>query len=253
MYQLSFIILPFFITEEKKHTEIELTNERTASITHEQGLFYSAPLPKSVKLINSVEVFSHCRTIHTYRGITYAGCKGRVDRIDENNKVTKSFISITGRDVWSISVRNNKIYTLSSDSTVRVHDLEGKFITSWPHKAKLSRINQLAIINNQISITDKLNRTLAIYSLNGKVVNTLPCPLLTDTPVCLSAADNNSIIISQCDSSLVYKVNTSSGDIIWQCKEVAKPCGVTCSRDEFVLVVDEAEPTTLCVLSLHTG
>jgi len=91
------------------------------------------------------------------------------------------------------------------------------------------------------------------YSLNGGVINTLPCLLLTDTAVRMSAADNNSIIISQSDSSLVYKVDTSSGDIIWQCKDVAETRGVTCYRDEFVLVADDTIPALFCVLSLHTG
>jgi len=254
-----YIILPwhacqYFITEEKRDTEIKLTNERTASITPEQGLVVSPPPPKSIELINYVSVSPFCWAVHTYKGITYAGCYGGVDRIDENNKVTKSFISIKGSDVKSISVHNDQIYTLSSDSTVRVHDLKGKTITSWTHTDnKLKWVNQLAIINNQVSIPDRLNKTLVFYSLNGEVVNTLPCPLLTDTIVCLSAADNNSIIISQRNSSLVYKVDTSTDDIIWQCKEVAKPLGITCYRDKFVLVVDVTKPTTFCVLSLHTG
>jgi len=157
----------------------------------------------------------------------------------------------------SISVHNDRIYTLFTDLTVRVHDLEGKSITSWTHTDEsrwfVPWMNQLVMINNQIAIPDRQNKTLVFYSLNGEVVNTLPCPLLTDAGVRLSAADNNSIIISQPYSSLVYKVDISSGDIIWQCKEVAKPCGVTCYRDEFVLVADDTIPTTLCVLSLHTG
>jgi len=263
MYQLFYIILPwhacqYFITEEKRDTEIELTNERTASITPEQGLVVSLLPPKSVELINFVDVSPYCYSVHTYKCITYAGCNGGVDRIDENNKVTKSFISIKGRDVWCISVHSDRIYTLSSDLTVRVHDLEGRSIISWRHTDKsgvwlFQWMNQFAIINNQIAIPDRLNKTLVFYSLNGEVVNTLPCPLLTDTPVHLCAADNNSIIISQCDSSLVYKVDTSSGDIIWQCNEVARPRGVTCYRDEFVLVADDTKSTSLCVISLHTG
>jgi len=153
----------------------------------------------------------------------------------------------------SISVHNDRIYTLSSSSIVRVYNFEGKSITSWTHKSKSNWINQLVITNDQIAIPDRLKKTLVFYSLNGEVVNTLACPLLTDASVYLSAADNNSIIISQCDSSLVYKVDTLSGDIIWQCKDVTAPRGVTCYRDEFALVADDTAPTTLCVLSLHTG
>jgi len=223
------------------------------SITLEQGLVVSPPPPKSVELISTAKISPYCYSVYTYKGITYAGCDGGVDRIDENNKVTKSFISFKGNDVWSISVHNDRIYSLSSDSTVRVHGLKGKSITSWTYKAKSMWINQLVIINNQIAIPDRQNKTLVFYSLNGEVVNTLPCLLLTDTPIYLSAADNNSLIISQYDSSLVYKVDTSSGDIIWQCKDVAAPCGVTCYRDEFVLVADYPKSTPLCVLSLHTG
>jgi len=242
-----------FITDEKRNTEIELTNERAASITPEQGLVFSPPPPKSIELINTVEVYPSCTSVHTYKGVTYAGCRGGVDRIDENNKVTKSFIYLKGSSVWSISVHNDRIYTLSTGSTVRVHDLEGRSITSWTHTDNSMWINQLVIITNRIAIPDRLTKTLVFYSLNGEVVNTLPCPLLTDTAVRMSAADDNSIIISQSDSSLVYKVDTSPGDIIWQCKDVAKPCGVTCYRDECVVVADDTIPTTLCVISLHTG
>jgi len=249
----SVIHVNVFMIEEKRDTEIELTNERAASITPEQGLVVSPPPPKSVELITSVEVSSYCRSVHTYNGVTYAGCSGGVDRIDENNKITKSFISINGRYVFSISVHNGQMYTFSSDSTVRVYDLQGRFITSWTHADKLRWTNQLTIVNNQIAIPDRVNNTLLFYSLNGEVVNTLPSPLSVDDPIRVSVADNNSIIISRSYSSLVYKVDTSSGDIIWQCKEVTGPRGVTCYRDEFLLVADSAKPTTLCVLSVHTG
>jgi len=117
-----------------------------------------------MELINSAEVSPFCWSVYTYKGITYAGCYGSVDRIDENNKVTKSFISIKGSCVMSISVHNDRIYTLSSGFTVRVHDLEGKSITSWTHTDKSKWINQLAIINNQIAIPDRLNKTLVFYS-----------------------------------------------------------------------------------------
>jgi len=241
-------------TRKRRDIEIELTNKRiTKYVTPEQGLTLSPLLPKSVELINSVKVSPYCYSVHTYKGVTYARCYGGVDRIDGNNKVTKLFISIKGSSVWSVTVHNDSIYTLSSDSTVRGHDLEGTSITSWTHTENFQRQSQLALINGQVAIPDRLNRTLVVYSLNGEVVNTLACPLLTDTPVHLSTAENNLIIISQRYSSLVYKVDTSSGDIIWQCKDVPKPGGVTCYRDEFVVVADNTKPTTLCVLSLHTG
>jgi len=248
-----YINVNVFIVEQKRDAEVELTKERTASIIPEQGLVLSPPPPKSIELINSVEVSPRCRAVHTYKGITYAGCGEGVDRIDENNKVTESFISLKDSRVRSITVHNDRIYTLSSDSTVRVYSLKGKSITSWAHKDKSKWINQLVIQNNHIAIPDKLKKHLVFYSLNGKVAKIFSCPLLTDTLVRLCAADNNSIIISQYDSSLVYKVDISSGDIIWQCKDVAKPREVTCYRDEFVLVADDTIPTSFCVLSLHAG
>jgi len=222
--------------------------EDTASTSSEQR---SSPI--AIELIKTVSTAG--RSVHMYNGITYVGYDNGVMRVNRNYKVTKKFLFPIEEDycVSSIAVNNDRIYTLSSDSIVRVHDLEGKSITRWIHAEKSKLINQLTTINNQIAILDRLNKTLVFYSLSGERVNTLPCPLLTDTIVCLSAADNNSIIISQLYSPLVYKVDTSSGDIIWQCKEVAEPLGVTCYRDEFVLVADGTKPTQLCVLSLHTG
>jgi len=236
--------------ENRIDTWIELITVGTASIVPEQGLVVSPPPPKSLALLDSVEVSPCCSSVHTYKGITYAACSGGVDRIDENNKATKSFISGLSGNVQSVLVHNDKICSLSSDSTVRVHDLEGESITSWIHADKSKWVNQFAIICNQIAIPNRPNKTLVFYSLSGEVVNTLSCPLLADAPVRMSAADNSSIIISQCDSSLVYKVDTSSGNIIWQCKDVVKPQGVTCCKDEFVLVANDG---SLSVLSLHAG
>jgi len=224
--------------------------EGTASISSERR-----SSPTAIELIRTVSIGENFYSVHCCNGITYVGGNNGVKRVNKNHRVILTFFF--GIDekhcVLSISVHNDRIYTFSTDSTVRVHDLEGRFITSWIHKAKSKFTNQLAIINNQIVIPDRPNKTLVFYSLNGEVVKTLLCSLLTDTIVYLSDADNNSVIISQYDSSLVYKVDTSSGDIIWQCKDVAAPRGVTCYGDEFVLVADYPKSTPLCVLSLHTG
>jgi len=231
--------------------EKETVAEGTASISSEQRL-----LPTAIELIETVSIGEKFYSVLFCNGITYIGGNNGVKKVNRNYKLAENFLFRLKDSgfVWTISVHNDRIYTLSSDSTVRVHDLEGKFITSWTYTDdKLKLVNHLAIINNLIAIPNRLNKTLIFYSLNGEVVNTLPCPLLTDTPVCLSAADNNSIIISQYESSLVYKVDTSSGDIIWQCKDVTEPLGVTCYRDEFVLLAHNTKPATLCVLSLHTG
>jgi len=79
-----------------------------------------------VKLLHRpIEVSPFCKSVQTYEGVTYAECdNGVIDRIDGNYKVTKSFITIKGEDVWSISAHNDRIYTLSSISTARVHDLK---------------------------------------------------------------------------------------------------------------------------------
>jgi len=238
--------------EKKKKKNMTLADQITEIIEKDRKI---SP-PQALTLVKSRDFRRNdCWSVHGYRGITYAGFRGSLYRMNEDGTANLCFL-IRGWNcaVWSISVHNNRIYTLSSDLTVRVHDLEGRPITSWIHTDKqVFFVNQLSIINDRITIPDKHNRTLVFYSWNGKVVNTLPCPLLTNTPLHLCAADNNSIIISQCDSSLVYKVDTSSGDIIWQCKDVATPRGVTCYRDEFVLVADVTKPTSLCVLSSGDG
>jgi len=185
-----------------------------------------------------------------YNGNTYVGCRRSAFRINKDYTVTRNFISSRGRIVEDILVHDDKIYA-QSNSTVRVHNLTGQLIDSW--SLPRNRFYGIAITGNRMIVSDGDSQSLVLYSLNGEVVNTLPCPLLTDTPVHLSAADNNSVIISQCNSSLVYKANISSGGIIWHCEEMAKPRGVTCYRDELVVVADVTKPTSLCVLSLHTG
>jgi len=153
-----------------------------------------------------------------------------------------------GSHVNGILVHNDRIYIISNDYTVSVHDLEGRSITSW---SQTHASGKPIITNNQLLTFDTLNKAQVFCSLNGEVVRRTPLRIgPTYTPKHMSAADKNSIIISDSGASLVYKEDTVSGDIIWQCTDVAGPCGVTCYREEFVLVADS---NSLCVLSLHTG
>jgi len=230
--------------------EKEYVAGNTASISSEQRLPVSHFPPISIELIKTVNISSNCYSVYMYNGNTYVGCSKSLHRINKDYTVTKNFISSRGESVMIILVHSDKIYAVSR-SGVRFHDLTGQLIDSW--SLSHGTFYGLANTGNRMIVYDGDSKSLLVCSPKGEVVKSLPYPQLTNSLAYMSAADNHSIILSQHPPSLVYKIDISSGDIIWQCEDVAKPHGVTCYRDEFVLVADYTKPITLCVLSLHTG
>lgn len=165
---------------------------------------------------------------------------------------TSPFIPSTNGRVISISVYCDRIYTFFIDSTVNVYDLKGNIVTSWTHRHKSNLLNQLAVIDSFVVIPDLKSKALVFYSLNGKVVCILFCPLLNNALTRICAANSNSFIVSHEHLSLVFKFSTSQGKVIWKCKEVVQPVGMTCYQDDFVFVID-SNGYTLCIISLETG
>jgi len=240
-------------TEEKRDVEVDAVSVAGLSISLDQGVTTST-FPKSVKLLQSVDVSDYCFSVCKYKGNIYVGICYRVDRVDESYNVTKSFLSST-EFVYGITVCKDQLVTLVGYSNWKVHvyDLNGNQVTSWSHGDSCGKRNKLAIVDNQLVVPNRQHKKLTLYSLNGEVIKHVPCSTLGNGDVALCAADGHSVVVSDMGSSQVFKFDLTTEKVIWACKDVSKPQGVTCYRNRYILVTNRSSKTTIWVLDVETG
>ena len=72
--------------------------------------------------------------------------------------------------------------------------------------------------------------------------------------MCMSTADNDSIILSDPQSNRVYKISITSGKVLWESDCVVRPMGVTCYNNQYVLVFGgNSRRVKIQVLEINTG
>jgi len=246
-----------YFVEEKREVEAELVPAADMIISLDQGVTTPTP-PKSLKLIQSVDVSNYCRSVCKYEGNTYVGLSGGagIDRIDESFNVSKSFVSVTNY-VNGVTVHRNKLYALvlisSTNWVVHVYDLTGKQVTSWSHHDNDDRANKLAIVDDQVVVPDRHSKRLTIYSLTGEVIKHVSCSLLSKNTAAICAADKHCVVVSDRGSSQVFKLDLTTEKVIWTCKDVSEPRGVTCCRSKYILVTNYSSKTTIWILDVETG
>jgi len=246
-----------YIVEEKRDIEIDLVPAADMMISLNRGVT-TPTLPKSLKLSQSVDVSGNCWSVCKYEGSTYVGLNDGtgIDRIDESFSVTKSFASVTN-SVTGVTVHKNKLYALqyisSTNWEVHVYDLTGKQVTSWSHHDNSEYANKLVIVDDQIVVPDRHSKRLTIYSLTGEVIKHVSCPLLSNTGTAICAADRHCVVVSHYDSSQVFKLDLTTEKVIWTCKDVSQPQGVTCYRSKYILVTNRSSKTTIWILDMETG
>jgi len=216
--------------------------------------------PKSLELVQSVDVSDECYSVCKYEGKAHVGLSSGagIDRIDESFSVSKSFVSVTNC-VSGITACNKQLYTLVYVSNnnprwaVHVYDLTGKQVTSWSHHDSSQYVNKLAIVDDQFVVPDRGNKRLTIYSLTGEVIKHVSCPLLSSLTVAICAADRYCVVVSDWGSSQVFKLDLTTEKVIWTCKDVSEPEGVTCYRSKYILVTNCSSKTTIWILDVETG
>jgi len=246
-----------YFVEEKREIEAELIPAAGMIISLNQGVT-TPTLLESLKLLQSVDVSNDCYSVCKYDGNTYVGLYGAgIDRIDESFSVSKSFVSLTNFVVGA-TVHRNKLYAVqlisNTNWAVHVYDLTGKQVTSWSHHDSSGRVNKLAIVDNQVVVPDRHSKRLKIYSLTGEVVKHVSCPLLdsySHTAIC--AADRHCVVVSDYGSSQVFKLDLTTEKVIWTCKDVSQPEGVTCYKSKYILVTNYSSKTTIWILDVETG
>jgi len=253
-------LLLILLTGERREIELEIVSLPETVVHTEHELTTTDSLPKQLTLLHTVPASSYCSSVCSYQGNTYVGLWGEgVAIIEESNQSCRKFITTTD-SVDSVSVYKDRLYTLEGSIIygipykVSVHDLTGKLITSWT----LSDIpdtwcfNKLAVVNDQVVILDGEKRRLVVYSLTGEVQKHINCPLLSTSKVSLCAVDDLSVVVSNYESSKVFKVNISSGEVEWTTEHVTRPLGVAFCKGR-VYVANFSTDTRVWILDGNTG
>ena len=98
---------------------------------------------------------------------------------------------------------------------------------------------KLAIIDDQLIVTDCNLRELVFYSPDGKKVRQILCSQLASGITTMCDGGDNSVIIST-NRNLVFKVRIVDGQVLWNAG-ISKPMGIALYHKHYVCVVNKLE------------
>ena len=214
----------------------------------------SVLLPKSVTLLKSIQLSSEPESVSHWEGHTYVGHRGyKVVKVDKNYQINENYIKFTSY-VEAVEVYKEKMYILvcGMPHVLHVCDMAGQFVTKWNHNDTDWQFTGLAIVADQVVIPDRPNKLLVVYSLSGSLIKNISCPLLSGNWVSMCAVDDDSVVVSDYSSSQVFKVNITTGEVMWTCRDVPRPQGVTCYRQKYILAASEGS-SIIKILKAGTG
>ena len=243
---------------------MRITPSSPISISTDVDLLSLSPSPAPVKpptkltLIREVDMSEWCVTVSTYQDCTYVGLSdGRIMRVGQDSAVTQ-FATVTVV-MSGMAIDQGLLYTVSGDENrqvVKVFDLNtGKHVRSWniPDTAS-GYSSKLVVVGNQVVIADKASKVLCVYTLTGQLVKQIPCQQIAGIHMCMSIADNDSIILSDYKSNRVYKISITSGKVMWESDCVVYSRGVTCYNNQYVLVHGRDRGSKkIHILEINTG
>ncbi|XP_067940904.1 uncharacterized protein [Watersipora subatra] len=212
--------------------------------------------PKSITVVKSIELPSTPISVCQHEGVTYVGFNnGRVSRIDSGSKLPVSFISTLGI-VESTSIHENRLYILSCSKfrksrRVGVYEMSGKVIVTWQHPYHNYCCSMLTVAAGNVVVADPLNKRLTIYSINGKTLRNVSCPLLSNNQVSICAGHSDDVIIADYETKKVFRFNITTGNFIWIFTHHDPPLGLVCYGD--YILVAAYNNTIIYTLSYATG
>jgi len=234
------------------------------------------PIPRSMAKVKVTKAYHNINGVDSHRGVTYvtrmchtmwgSSCNSyfnftcsrpeslcnAVERIDDTNRLSKCFIRYNNMPV-GVQVYKDHIYSMipGPPFKVYIHDLSGNLITSWDYADHPNYSIKFVILNDQVVIP--VNSQLVVYSLDGKILAHKPCPLLGREFISMCAAGDDSLIISDSQSSRVFKYVLSSEEVAWVSTIVTSPQGVACYVNRYVLVTKRSSRTVFWIIDLETG
>lgn len=219
-------------------------------------------LPSSFTCLQDSKVSESCLSVYQLENILLVGLKnGRgIEKTEEDGQMSKSFLKMSS-NVNDFKIHDNKIFALGlrwNSFTLNVYEATGKLALkhSWNHaRYDGEYVNKFAIIDNQIIVPHRKDRCLVCYSVEGKEICRVPCPLMSSenssTYICKSSEE--SAIISDSLSSQVFRVKIPSGDVMWVSDKVKHPQAVEIYKDEYVLISQPGTFVIIFILDVETG
>ena len=187
-------------------------------------------VPTGLNLTREAKTANMCRVVCLYKGYTYLGHGGAIDRIDQHGQVKKAFINLGG-GVESIATHNDRLYTImfcgSNPFKIHVHDLKSTtLITSWTHPTFPNTGQRMCLMgDNQLAVGDWPSKQIVIYSPTGEVIRRVPCPpsLTMTSVVCMSSCGDDSVVISNRDLGKVVRMSLKDGSLLWSSDRISEP------------------------------
>ena len=207
-------------------------------------------------LLRKCAVSANPESVCHYQGYTYVGCDGCVDRISEDGRLHKAFLTIDGF-ASDLAVHEHILYVLVGKSggqfCVLKHEVSGKLINTWGTSISSVDYNKFNVVGDKIIIPDPLENQLVVYTLGGQRVKRIPCELCSGQCVKICAVGDNSVVVAVEDSSSIFRIDIESENVLWTSNYVVEPAAVACYKSRYILVTKYNTDTRIWRLDIDTG
>jgi len=106
-------------------------------------------------------------------------------------------------------------------------------------------------VNEKVVVPD--GASLTLYTLQGQLLKQITVPGMSTNCKAVAVCGDDSVILSDCGTSSVHRVNIDSGEVMWTSKHVNEPLGVVCYKDRYVLITNWNTETKIWILDVDTG
>ena len=209
-----------------------------------------------MKLINTLKLPSYVHSVAKHNNIIYVGrengkimCSAR----NLNTHALNEFADVGGF-VSSIEVYQNELFVMSvSTQNIMVYDFDKTLKRSWFHDSYSNNFTKLRVVNDQVVVPGRSEKTLAVYGLQGNLLKEIACPNMSNYWKALTVCGDDSVILSDYQANSVSRININSGEVMWTSEHVQKPQGVVCYKNRYVLVTNQNSNTRIWILDIKTG
>ena len=132
-----------------------------------------------------------------------------------------------------------------------MYDFDKRLRRSWAHTSYSIGYCKLRVLNGKVVVPGQ--RSISVYTLEGQLTKQVTIPGMSNYYKALAVCGDDSVILSDCDASSVYRVNIDSGEVIWTSKHVQQPAGVVCYKNRYVLVTNNWPDARIWILDINTG